>query len=893
MTDRLKFISSRAGLLILGFHIGLSASSTAIAGALQRVPNTTLTMATSPPVFSGYALTNAFGGLVFLDPVAIVTPPGNTNRIFVVERGGTIAVITNLATPDRTVFLDISDKIIYAGEGGLLSLVFHPNYASNGLFYVWYYGLDTTVSFGAHEVLACYQVSSDNPNFADPATEVRLVRQRDLASNHNGGTVAFGTDGYLYFSMGDEGGAYDLTFNNSQRIDKDFFSGMMRIDVDKKPGGLPPNPHPSATTNYAVPPDNPFIGATSFNGAPVDPGSVRTEFWAVGLRNPFRWSFDRSTGRIFLGDVGQNQYEEVNVVAKGGNYGWNYRDGYTTGFRTAPAGFTSIDPILVYNHGPSDFTGNAVIGGLVYRGAGLSQLSGSYLFADNVYGNVWKLDYSGAGASNWTRIAGADGPTSFGTDPRNGDVLISIRSMSGLVTSQPLQRLVYNGGQTGIPLPPTLADTGVFADVTTLAPNPGVIAYDVNVPSWCDGAVTRRWFSVPDTNQTIGFSASGSWVFPAGTVWIQHLDLQTNSSPPMSMRVETRVLVRNANGVYGATYRWGGSTSNATLVPEGGMDEMFVVRDDGGPRLQVWHYPSWSECAACHNELAGYAVGFNTAQLNRNYNYAGTVTNQIKALSDAGYFNAGVSGIHTLPGLAWATNAAVSREYRVRSFLAANCAQCHQPGGAAGLSSWDARITTPTSLAGIINGFAVGDLGNPVNRIIKPGSPATSVMYSRLAIPGPNHMPPLATSVVNTQAVELLADWITNDLATYQSFADWQLARFGSTNAPGTQASDDFDHDGAVNYLEYLTATDPTNAASKWTINFKLTGGQATLTFPEAANRAFELQSAPGLMTSNNWTPLNVPGNEPFFSSTNHTANIQFSLPPGTGNYYRVRVIEP
>src|SRR5262249_11222119 len=159
-------------------------------------------------------------------------------------------------------------------------LAFHPNYASNGCFYVWYYGLDTTSSFGMHDILARYQISPANTNFANASTEVRIIRQRDLAANHNGGTLAFGQDGYLYASMGDEGGAFD-TFNNSQRIDLDFCSGMIRIDVDQKPGSLPPNPHPSSTTNYKVRPDNPFVGVASFNGAPVDTSRVRTEFWAV------------------------------------------------------------------------------------------------------------------------------------------------------------------------------------------------------------------------------------------------------------------------------------------------------------------------------------------------------------------------------------------------------------------------------------------------------------------------------------------------------------------------------------------------------------------------------------------------------------------------------------
>jgi uncharacterized repeat protein (TIGR03806 family) len=889
------FNATIRSLLLLGTFSFLSLS--ALAGALQRVPNTTLAMPSAPPTFPGYTLTNAFG-MNFLDAVEIVTPPGETNRVFVVERGGNIVVITNLAAPTRTIFLNATSKVTYDNnEGGLLSLAFHPNYASNGYFYVWYYGPDsTTAGTGAHDVLARYQVSPTNANFADPATEVRFLRQFDQAGNHNGGDLHFGADGYLYMSLGDEGDQYDqhtyqTPTNNSQQIDRDFFSGMLRIDVDKKPGNLTPNPHPAVTTNYLVPADNPWVGATTLNGTNINTNNLHTEFWAIGFRNPFRWNFDSDTGLLYLGDVGQDLYEEVNIVVKGGNYGWNFRDGFTTGFRPAPSNFTSINPILVYNHGLATNQGDAIIGGVVYRGSQLSQLYGCYIFGDNVSSNIWSLKYDGTNVSYWQRIAGAVGVSSFGVDPRNGDILLTARGTeSSNATNQPILRLIYSGSQSGAPIPPTLVATGAFSNLTTLTPNAGIVPYDINVPFWSDNAIKTRWFSVPNTNLTVVFSATNNYSFPTGTVWIKHFDLQTNDSPPSSTRVETRLLVRNSNGVYGVTYRWGGSTTNATLVPEGGMDENFTITQGGIPHIQTWHFPSWSECQACHSAVGGLGLGFNTAQLNKDFNYSGNVTNQIQALSDAGYFSAPVAGLHTLPALASATNTAASLEYRVRSYLAANCSQCHQPGGAA-LALWDARFKTPGPQAGIINGPLLNNFGDTNNRVVAPGSLGNSVLFSRVASLDGNHMPPLDTTVLNTQAVQLLSNWITTDLLSYQSYATWQMANFGNTNAPNTQPTADYDNDRALNYLEYLTGTDPTNPNSFWSINISASG-VVSIAYPQVANRGFEVQVNTSLSNPNGWTPLDVTGNEPFFSSSNRTATV-FDALGASPKYYRVRVFEP
>ena len=867
------------------------------ANPIQRVPNTTLQMPQTPPVY-GYAVTNAFGNLTFTAPTAMASPPGETNRLFVVEQGGRVSVITNLAVPNRTVFLDVSSKILGGvppSEQGLLGLAFHPGYATNGWFYIYYVGNATTsvAANAPHDILARYQVSPGNPNQALPASEVRLIVQYDEAANHNAGDLHFGPDGCLYVSLGDEGGA-NGQYGNAQRIDKDFFSAILRLDVDKLPGSLPPNPHPSSTTNYAVPSDNPFVGATSFDGIAVNPANVRTEFWAVGLRNPWRYSFDPDTGFLYCGDVGQGAYEEVDIITRGGNYGWNYREGLHAGPVTAPSGFTSIDPIQEYAHGSATNQGFCVIGGVVYRSQRVSQLYGAYVFGDYVDGNIWVLRYDGTNTVPFQRIvAGELGIAGYGIDPNNGDVLMASQGLNTI------RRLIYATNFTGTPIPPTLADTGVFTNTATLTPNPGIVPYDINLGFWSDNAQKTRWFSVPATNQTIGFNADGNWTLPAGTVWIKHFDLLlTNGSPASSHRLETRLLIKNSNGfgVYGVTYRWGNSLTNATLVPQEGMDEAFVIDDGGGvTRTQVWHYPDRAECLLCHTAAGGYALGFNTPQMNHDFNYSGTVTNEIAALSLAGYFTTNFTDIHTLRALANLTNTMVSLEYRVRSYLAANCVQCHQPGpGGVPASLWDARITTPGPQTGIIDGALYDNGGNPANRVIKPGSLANSTLFNRVLTPGADHMPPLATSVINTQAVALLSAWITNGLSNYQSFADWQIVHFGATNAPGAAMFADPDGDGAVNYLEYLTGTDPLKSTNFWSIGILATNKSAVeITYLQIANRGFEVQYTTNLTDSASWFLLDVVGNNPFLSASNRTAMIKDVISPGAARFYRVRVYEP
>jgi hypothetical protein len=202
-------------------------------------------------------------------------------------------------------------------------------------------------------------------------------------------------------------------------------------------------------------------------------------------------------------------------------------------------------------------------------------------------------------------------------------------------------------------------------------------------------------------------------------------------------------------------------------------------------------------------------------------------------------------------------------------------------------------LSTPLSAAGLINGALVNDLGNAENRVIKPGSLDRSALFSRIANLGPSHMPPLATSVLNVEAIELLSAWITNSLAHYQTYADWQLAHFGTTTATNTVPEADADQDGASNYLEFLVGSNPSLPGDAWTVGIRRSDGQVELDLVRPANRAVEVQWSLDLSHPNSWRALDAPGNEPLFPASNTNVKIVDPLPSAASRFYRARVIEP
>jgi glucose/arabinose dehydrogenase len=751
----------------------------AMAGpALTRKTTDLLKLPAELPSATGYGVEDAFpNDINFREPVSLATIPNDTDKLFVVEKQGKIFAITGLNSKAYKKFevFDINDYLKVTGIGqlntrnewGLLGLAFHPNFAANGYVYIFY-------SFNAKDDnrqsdfnrLARFTLAKSTGKF-DYKSEMPLITQYDRAENHNGGDVKFGPDGYLYFSTGDEGNQGD-NFDNSRFIDKNFFGGIFRIDVDKKATNLEPNatpqnskiyPSPVHAGTYKVPADNPFVKTTEYDGRKLDPKRVRTEMFALGFRNAWRMSFDSATGRLFVGDVGDGGLEEFDIVQPGGNYGWSYKEGTRGGPRGGGgnAKVKLIDPIWEYGHGGGEFFGASSIGGVVYHGTKMPELDGAYICGDYVSRRVFMLQMIN---NKWTPKNVAEnvgGVSCFGADPTNGDVLIC--DLGGKI-----KRMVRKG-MNGPQPPALLSQTGAFTNTITLTPSAALIPYAPNVSFWSDGAIKQRWFAIPKADDKITFNKDGNWEFPEGMVWVKHFEMEFRKGDSTSKRrLETRFLVKTRDGVYGLTYKWKANQQDAELVPENGFTETIpmgpaVAGAATQPASKTWRYPSRSECIVCHTPIAGGALAFNTPQLNTTGNYGGKLINLIQGMSDAGYFTEKTPDPKTLGAFYRADDKTKPLEHRVRSYLAVNCVQCHQQGSIAS-GTWDARPTLSLDQANIVGGNLIADHGDPLNKIIVPGDPAHSMMLKRISTRGPGQMPPLATNEVDQQAVDLLNEWI-------------------------------------------------------------------------------------------------------------------------------------
>ncbi|MBX3731783.1 MAG: PQQ-dependent sugar dehydrogenase [Verrucomicrobiae bacterium] len=730
---------------------------------------------------AGYQLVNAMPNLNFPMIICLAVPPGRTNELFVVERAGRIFAITNLASPTLTVFLDLRSRTFTAGECGMTGLAFHPNYAANRTFFVFY--TPTNQARGRMEnTVVRFQTDPTNPWRALPASEQELFAQHDTNDVHQAGDLHFGPDGYLYVALGD--GGWSTGWSNVQRIDRDFFSGILRLDVDQRPGSLAPNPHPAVVGGYRIPPDNPFIGTTSFAGSAVNPAAVRTEFWAVGMRNPFRFSFDSATGHLYATDIGNVTREEINRVVRGGNYGSDRYEG-SVQLKTPTPGVTYRPPLYEYGRsgGDPNFQGICVIGGVVYRGTRHPELIGRYVFGDYGTRHIWALDPGQPSGPGVTRLLTASGaPISFFVHPGTGDLLVVERNGS----TGRISRLQRTEGGGGPALPQTLSATGVFADLRSLEAREGMLPYEVNLPFWSDHAVKYRWFFLQDPSAVITRDATDRWSFPAGTVWVKHFELDlVRGNPATRRRLETRFLVKTAGGAYGITYRWRPDGTDADLVPEGGSDETILIQDGGVFRGQHWRYPGRAECMVCHNGTAGEVLGFSTRQLNRSVLVGGTPINQLTALGNLGVLQPPHSHPETLTRLAPPGDLTSSLEHRFRSYLDVNCAYCHLPGGV-GRGLWDGRLETAFHEAGIVNGAVLEDLGINGARVIAPNQLTQSMIWHRISQMGDRHMPPLATSELNAEGMELVREFVGESPALRTT---WMVGTRQGPTAPGYPGS--------------------------------------------------------------------------------------------------------
>ena len=729
-----------------------------------------------------YSIENAYPNLTFVDPLDMEELPNG--KMMVIGKPGYVWMFDHdPGVSQKTLILDLSGQTILGGDSGMLGLVLHPEFGqanspNRGYFYVWY---RYAPQLGVHGRQGYMRLSrftlEDGATTVNPASEYPLIQQFDRHDWHNGGDMFFGPDGFLYLSVGDEGGANDQ-FNTTQRIDQWLFGGVLRIDVDMRGNGIshpilrqpidPASPPsgwpPSRTQGYYIPNDNPWVDNT---------GDVLEEFYAIGLRSPHRMTYDQPTGDIWIGDVGQGTREEISVVRKAYNLQWPYKEGLVNGPKTRPDPLIGQDIPPVFDY-PRSF-GNCVIGGLVCRSSQYPELLGKYLFADHERQNIWTLVRDPNGGAPTVEFllnvpvegeGSKDGISSFGLG-KDGTIYVLDLYGTGLDGGKIHKLVRTNTGFVADP-PQKLSDLGVFTDLSTLTTAPGILPYTVNAPLWSDRAEKKRWIAIPhegafnQPSEKIIFSSEENWRFPPGTVMIKHFELPIDeNNPSLVTKLETRFVVFDKqSSAYGLTYRWNDAGTEAFLINSEEQRVINVKLANGSTISQTWDFPSRQQCMSCHNVVAGYSLGIKTRQINglMTYPSTGITANQLETWNALGIFHEdiGHTAHHPRSADIWNTN--VSREMRVRSYWDSNCAFCHRPNGVEAV--FDARGKVPLYEQMMINATVISHASPENGKVIIPQQPLQSVLWSRDNSVDADQMPPIAKNVVDQDYMNLLTDWI-------------------------------------------------------------------------------------------------------------------------------------
>jgi len=654
-------------------------------------------------------------------PIGMYEDPQDTSRWVTIQQLGFVKSFRKSDGGDVRTLLALGDErdLDCCGEKGLLGIAFHPNIAQNNYVYLSY---NPEIDGQLHSRIS--RVTRQADGTLDMSTELTLIEIEQPYGNHNGGMIDFGPDGFLYIAFGDGGSGGD-PINAGQRMDT-LLGKILRIDVDH---GDP----------YAIPADNPFAG-----------GGGEAEIYAWGLRNPWKFSFDEKTGQLWTGDVGQNAREEINIIERGGNYGWRIREGrrcYVSGSDCDRMDFN--DPLVDYPH--SD--GRSVTGGYVYHGTDIPALSGRYVFADFVSGRLWALGYDPATGDAEAEVIMETtglGISSFGQDPQTGELYVMDYDPRGRRGGAGIYKVVPGDSPPGADMfPRTLSATGCIDMANPSEPAPGLIPYEPTAPFWSDGADKERFIALPDGEQ-VTVSGDGTLEFPNGTVFVKNFERE-------GQRIETRLFMRHDDGIWGGyTYAWRPDGSDADLLDAG------EVRDVAGG---AWKYPSRAECLACHTGAAGFVLGFESPQLESPIVYDATMRRapQLDTLAHIDLFDPPLDDAAraAVPGLIDPFGDAPLGD-RARAYLHTNCVSCHIEGSTArGETYLDFRLSLGDTNT-CDTAPQLGDLGIENARLIAPGAPERSVLLERMKRDDIARMPSGAGLVTDTRGVQLIEQWITS-----------------------------------------------------------------------------------------------------------------------------------
>ena len=719
---------------------------------------------------------------------AVPGAPGPTAQLLVIHQDAPYGPTVLSVIPDQPASTATVEarKIWETPRGGTAyDLAFHPQFPKRPFLYLGWNGpLDGGKRKGKASRITRHTVRRVFPLELDPSPGQTVIEWE--SDGHNGAALCFTPDGKLLVTTGD-GTADSDNDEMGQRTDT-VQAKVLRLDVDGAADGK----------GYAVPADNPFVSDKRF--AP--------ETYAYGLRNPWRICSDPATGQVWVGNNGQDMYEQAYLIRPGANYGWSVKEGSAPFHQQRLAGPTPISPPTVEHH-HAQF--RSLTGGVVIPpgSASLPDLSGVYMYGDYSTGRIWGVKHDGSKVL-WNREL-VDTPfqiTSFGFNTQGDLILCDHNAKGGLHTLE--KRPPESPAK---PFPTNLKDTGLFTSLEGHRVAAGVVPYRVNAQFWSDGLLKERYIALPagkDGGPTspANMTGKGGWNFPDGTVILKSFATVPNpDQPERKLWVETRLMVKQQNEWAGYSYRWDDSGKEATLVGSDGADRAIShTGPDGKTRVQTWHYPSRAECMVCHTRAANFTLGLCTAQLNNVVDYPGGRAGQIEVLGALGMVapesdyrqvalaetrSRGIalglkdqllaeweksmgpqSGQRPLadsgrllppasyPALVNPRDKTADLNLRARSWLHSNCSACHQEAGG-GNARINLEFSTPLDQMKLLDEkpiHATFDL--PDARLVAPGSPERSVLLKRLSTRGTGQMPPLASHLPDEEGVALITEWI-------------------------------------------------------------------------------------------------------------------------------------
>ena len=816
-------LSTSAPLSKLNFHqhedyaplkfIGPAVTAAKPYGITKIVPVSTSKVVGSPEPPLPYMVERVLPQAKMSGPIAVAHQPGSDRLVYVTEpwayRPSTVMRMRDGdGAYEPEVLIPADDTTVH------YAITFHPKFAENGFVYIGSNGLQSpdgrVPEDGRKRTRITRYVIDREPPYAFHRDSATVIIEWD-SNGHNGGDIAFDADGMMYVGSGD--GTSDSDEDRKGQDLTSLRSKILRIDADH-----PDEETPNDGRHYSVPKDNPIFD----KGSPIATvKGARPETYAYGLRQPWRIVIDKTTGRIWVGNQGQDLWEQIYLIVEGTH---KFND-------DQKAGPTPISkPVAEHSHAEA----RAMTGGLIYNGSTLPELKGAYIYADYSTGRIWGIRHDGKEVT-WHKLI-ADSSlqiTGFGTDSK-GEMLICDHQPGDkggfyrLVPTPPVSK-------DQPPFPTKLSESGLFADVAKHRMVDGVIPYQPVSPLWSDGTHKARFFALPPAKDAsgkivpakIGVTNARGWNFPDGTVLVKSFAIQQVEGDPATRRwIETRFMLKEQGEWAGYSYEWNDEQTDAVLVAAEGKDRDFAIRTADlerhadGVKTQQWHYPSRTECMVCHSRASNYVLGICTVQLNHDFDYKAvrgeghTTDNQLRTLehlnllevnwwgdgAGAWYGKAIKAGIEekerwpwvgqqtasldpdakTFPGrksslLSKApdrTNHLVNPydanhplEARARSYLHSNCSSCHVFAGGGNaqidleyMTAYETRPLDAMKAIGIKPLHSTFDL--PDAMLIAAGHPERSVIYERMTRRGPGQMPQLATSIVDEKAVAMVREWI-------------------------------------------------------------------------------------------------------------------------------------